>query len=112
MTHHLVNILRKEPSPHLDRLLCLIRCVHTFSPWVSWTSGLCVILSSHDLHATYLDIHAKARGYRKEAREANKKLLLKGKEMREVAAVEMNNFQDPQISSLWPLDMKGEVWDP
>ena len=67
---------------------------------------------SHDLHATYLDIHATAREYRKKAREYNKKLILKGKDPREVAPVEMNNFQDPQVSSLWPLDMKREVWDP
>ena len=92
MTQHLVAILRREPAGiPLERLLNLI---------------------SHDLHDTYLDIHSNAREYRRKAREWNKKRRLKGKEEREPAVVEMINFQDPQVSSLWPLDMTREIWDP
>lgn len=109
MTQHLVTILRKDPSPSLEKLLGLIRFVHV--PLLTCRASL-ILDASHELHETYLNIHSSARDYRKKAREVNKKLLSKGKEMREVAAVEMNNFQDPQVSSLWPLDMKNEVWDP
>ncbi|KAH6908541.1 hypothetical protein BKA70DRAFT_1280117 [Coprinopsis sp. MPI-PUGE-AT-0042] len=91
MTQHLVKILREDPTPTMGTLLGQI---------------------SHDLHTTYLDIHSRARDYRKKAREVNKVRMLKGKQMKDVMAVEMNNFQDPQVSSLWPLDMKREVWDP
>ncbi|KAH6908474.1 hypothetical protein BKA70DRAFT_271268 [Coprinopsis sp. MPI-PUGE-AT-0042] len=93
MTQHLIVILRlrEDPKPTMGTLLGQI---------------------SHDLHTTYLDIHSRARDYRKKAREVNRLRLLKGKQIEDVVAVETNNFQDPQVSSLWPLDMKREIWDP
>ncbi|KAJ2922977.1 hypothetical protein H1R20_g14131, partial [Candolleomyces eurysporus] len=67
---------------------------------------------SHDLHALYLDIHAKSRDYKKKARLANLKLLAKGRRARTPEQVEMDNFQNPQISSLYPLDMENQRWAP
>ncbi|KAH9478592.1 Metacaspase-1 [Psilocybe cubensis] len=79
MTQVLVNILRKDPHPTLADLMTLV---------------------SHDIHAFYVDLHDRAREYKKAVRIANEKMRKKGKKPREGDPVEMNNFQNPQVSIL------------
>ncbi|KAF6766126.1 caspase domain-containing protein [Ephemerocybe angulata] len=91
MTQSLVNNLRRDPHPSLHDLLMNI---------------------SHDLHGLYRDIHAKSRSYKKQARIANLARAAKGKLIRTPEPVEMDNFQNPQISSLYPLDTHAQRWAP
>lgn len=91
MTQALVNRLLENPSPCLHDLLMNI---------------------SHDLHDLYLGIHAHSRTYKKEARLANMKRTARGKNKKQVLPTEMDNFQNPQISSLYPLDTRTQRWSP
>jgi len=84
MTQALVQILRKDPHPSLHNLLTDV---------------------SHDLHTLYLTLHLKARAYRKRVQEVNRERKKNGKKPRKGHSVEMNNFQNPQLSSDRPLDM-------
>jgi len=61
--------------------------------------------SSHDLHRYYLRLHSMSRDYKKQVKERNAKMAAKGRSDRMVVPqdVEMDNFQDPQISSSRPL---------
>ncbi|TFK39197.1 caspase domain-containing protein [Crucibulum laeve] len=81
MTQALIRVLKKDPHPSLRDMLTSV---------------------SHDLHRFYLKMHGEARSLRKKARE-------KGRTADH--APEMNNFQDPQISSQLPLD-RNRRWDP
>ncbi|TFK18837.1 hypothetical protein FA15DRAFT_697885 [Coprinopsis marcescibilis] len=90
MTQALIKILRSDPHPSLKDLLKLI---------------------SHDLHDNYLSLHARARDYKKRARAYNLKRRAEGKPEKTTKEVEMDNFQDPQISSLYPLNMN-QSWSP
>jgi len=52
---------------------------------------------SHEIHAFYLDLHCKSREYKKRIRAKNEKEIKEGKVPTEGFAVEMNNFQNPQV---------------
>ncbi|KJA20433.1 hypothetical protein HYPSUDRAFT_43125 [Hypholoma sublateritium FD-334 SS-4] len=84
MTQALVRILSNEPHPTYQKLLTLV---------------------SHDIHAYYVDLHSRAREYRKMVQAINKTKMLLGKKAQLGDRVEMNNFQNPQLSSDRPLDM-------
>jgi metacaspase-1 len=90
MTQALVKILSKNPHPSLHSLLSLV---------------------SHDLHKIYLTLHFKAREYRKQIQDLNRERIKKGKKPRRGDSVEMNNFQNPTLSSDRPLDMS-RTWYP
>ncbi|KDR79908.1 hypothetical protein GALMADRAFT_222842 [Galerina marginata CBS 339.88] len=89
MTQGLVKILRQNPHPTLHNLLTLV---------------------SHDIHTFYIGLHARARDYRKKVRARNVEMARNGKQPREGVEVEMNNFQDPQLSSDRPLDLSRQFY--
>ncbi|KJA17753.1 hypothetical protein HYPSUDRAFT_1006337 [Hypholoma sublateritium FD-334 SS-4] len=79
MTQHLIKILKKNPNPTYKKLLTDV---------------------SHAIHGMYTGLHTKARAYKKDAaryKETHKEF--------EIHPAEMHNFQNPQISSHYPLDM-------
>ncbi|KAF5313830.1 hypothetical protein D9619_013017 [Psilocybe cf. subviscida] len=84
MTQSLVKILNETPHPRFDVLMTEI---------------------SHNIHRYYVDLHSRARAYRKLVRRLNSQKIKQGKKPREGDRVEMNNFQEPQLSSDRPLDM-------
>ncbi|KAF8905200.1 caspase domain-containing protein [Gymnopilus junonius] len=84
MTSVLVHILRKNPHPTLEDLMTDV---------------------SHQIHEFYLDLHDRSREYKKKVRAANDMMVRSGKMPKEGDEVEMNNFQNPQLSSDKPLDM-------
>ncbi|KAF4618638.1 hypothetical protein D9613_009839 [Agrocybe pediades] len=84
LTQSLVRILEKDPHLTFDDLMTLV---------------------SHDIHSYYVDLHSRARDYRKKVRLANNEKVKKGQKPRPGKEVEMNNFQNPQLSSERPLDM-------
>ncbi|KAJ3508179.1 hypothetical protein NLJ89_g5898 [Agrocybe chaxingu] len=90
MTQALVQLLRNDPHPTLHNLLTHV---------------------SHDLHRFYLNLHVKAREYRKMIEKRNEERKKKGKKPKLGDVVEMNNFQNPQLSSDRPLDMS-RTWYP
>ncbi|KAF8815603.1 hypothetical protein BYT27DRAFT_7333839 [Phlegmacium glaucopus] len=61
---------------------------------------------SHELHTLYLVLHQDARQYKQDFRETNGRRQEKGKPLLRRRTVEMDNFQDPQVSSHRPLVMK------
>ncbi|PPQ88789.1 hypothetical protein CVT25_010475 [Psilocybe cyanescens] len=93
MTQVLVKILSKQRG--LCRLigrwlmLCLGQDPHP-------TLEELMTLVSHDIHAFYVDLHTRAREYRKQVKIANEKKRKKGKQPKQGDTVEMNNFQNPQ----------------
>ncbi|KJA28591.1 hypothetical protein HYPSUDRAFT_716158 [Hypholoma sublateritium FD-334 SS-4] len=86
LTQYLVSNLMRNPRPTLRNLLTSV---------------------SHDIHGYYVsDLHGNARSYKK---SVEKKGLRNDTPMASV--VEMHNFQNPQLSSFLPLDMK-QCFDP
>jgi len=83
MTQVLIKVLKNDPNPSLKDLLTLV---------------------SHDIHSFYLSLHDSAKTYKEQMKIYNSKRRA-GKEPKKVRSVEMDNFQDPQISSPQPLDM-------
>ncbi|KAF8959333.1 caspase domain-containing protein [Flammula alnicola] len=84
MTQALVKILNNNAHPTFHDLLTLV---------------------SHDIHSFYVDLHSRAREYKKKVQAANRAKIKMGKKIKEGDLVEMNNFQNPQLSSDRPLDM-------
>ncbi|KAF8156145.1 hypothetical protein BJ912DRAFT_1012905 [Pholiota molesta] len=60
---------------------------------------------SHEIHKFYVDLHTRAKTYKKTVQAVNKAKMLMGKKIRPGDPVEMNNFQNPQLSTDRPLDM-------
>jgi len=60
-------------------------------------------LNSHELHKLYLQLHDASRIYRDNVRNINSQRIKKGKTPRRAQTVEMDNFQNPQLSSVTPL---------
>lgn len=89
MTQALIALLKKDPNPSLRDLLTNV---------------------SHDLHRYYLRLHTMSRDYKKQVKAKNAKLAAKGRSVMVPQEVEMDNFQDPQISSSRPLEM-GRLWE-
>lgn len=90
MTKALINILSANPHPTLRDLLSQV---------------------AHALHRLYLGLHEHAREYRKQLKEVNRKRAAKGLLPLSPEKPEMDNFQDPQMSSHQPLDRQA-IWDP
>ncbi|GLB42506.1 putative to MEROPS cysteine peptidase family C14 [Lyophyllum shimeji] len=93
MTQALIDILKSDPHPKLISLMANI---------------------SHQLHGFYLKLHSHARNHRKQIREINKRRVAKGRPPLRVptdSLPEMNNFQDPQMSSHRPVP-RDAIWDP
>ncbi|KAF8069274.1 caspase domain-containing protein [Lyophyllum atratum] len=93
MTKALVDILKSDPHPTLTNLMTNI---------------------SHELHKFYLRLHGHARIHRKQVRETNKRRAARGLpplRMPTDSQPEMNNFQDPQMSSHRPIP-RDAIWDP
>jgi hypothetical protein len=84
MTQALVKLLNETPNPRFDELMTAI---------------------SHDIHRYYVDLHSRAREYRKLIQRLNSQKIKQGKKPRAGDRVEMNNFQELQLSSDRPLDM-------
>jgi len=83
MTQALIKVLKNDPNPSLKDLLTLV---------------------SHDMHSFYLSLHESARKYKEEMKIYNSRRRA-GRAPQKALSVEMDNFQDPQISSPQPLDM-------
>ncbi|KAF8913510.1 caspase domain-containing protein [Mucidula mucida] len=66
-----------------------------------------ILRVSHELHKCSLVAHDAAKQYSKEVREYRKR---GGKGP--TVPVDMNNFQDPQLSSLRPLNLEKTCWNP
>ncbi|KAG6811515.1 hypothetical protein H0H92_007069 [Tricholoma furcatifolium] len=66
---------------------------------------------SHKLHGFYLRLHGGARAHRKKIREVNKLRVAKGLRPRPIPAdpPEMDNFQDPQLSSHRPVKLSSYI---
>ncbi|KAF9460212.1 caspase domain-containing protein [Collybia nuda] len=92
MTQVLVNILKNDPNPRLVDMLMSV---------------------SHELHSFYLRLHGHAREYRKNLKELNRRRAARNLPPITIHTTppEMHNFQDPQLSSLRPLDRNAK-WDP
>jgi len=91
MTKALVKTLRKDPHPTMAELMKSL---------------------SHDLHKFYVHFHPASREYRKQVRRINKKRIAKGLKPQTLdTPPEMDNFQDPQLSSPVPIP-PGTNWDP
>ncbi|KAF9025000.1 hypothetical protein BDZ89DRAFT_1040794 [Hymenopellis radicata] len=86
MTIALVKILRENPNPSLKDLM------------------LCV---SHERHKSAIDVHDEAKKYKKAMQE----YWRRGGEKPGVQT-EVNNFQDPQLSSHQPLNLEKTTWNP
>ncbi|KAF9028879.1 hypothetical protein BDZ89DRAFT_1065775 [Hymenopellis radicata] len=86
MTTALVKILQENPHPFLKDLM--LRIVH-------------------EVHKYYVKLHDEAKKYRKEHAAYWKR---GGIEPR--APSNMDNFQDPQLSSLLPLNFNEARWNP
>lgn len=84
MTEALIKVLRMDPQSSLKDILAFI---------------------SHELHDFYVNLHDESRVYKNNINAANIKRQRKGKRPWQCRTVEMNNFQNPQISSHRPLDM-------
>ena len=67
---------------------------------------------SHELHACDLDMHQRARKYKKDFRDFDARRRIRGQSPRKRKAVEMDNFQDPQACqySLLPLPKILNQW--
>ncbi|KXN82303.1 Metacaspase-1 [Leucoagaricus sp. SymC.cos] len=61
---------------------------------------------SHELHHSYIQLHDDARAYKKDYNDRVAKAIRNNRPVRERQEVEMDNFQDPQLSSLVPLNME------
>ncbi|KAF9475281.1 hypothetical protein BDN70DRAFT_883915 [Pholiota conissans] len=84
MTQVLVRLLMKNPHPTYQDLMTLV---------------------SHEIHAFYVDLHSRAKMYKKKVQVVNKAKMLIGKKIRPGDPVEMDNFQNPQLSTDRPMDM-------
>ncbi|KAF8959336.1 caspase domain-containing protein [Flammula alnicola] len=90
MTQHLIRLLTKEPNPTLHDLLTVV---------------------SHEIHAFYVDLHERARMYKKKINDVNRRKEDLGEIPLPAEFVEMHNFQDPQrqntfqLSTHNPIDM-------
>ncbi|KAF9025008.1 hypothetical protein BDZ89DRAFT_1068647 [Hymenopellis radicata] len=85
MTIALVKILRENPNPLLkDLMLCI----------------------SHELHKSAINLHDGAKKYKKSMKEYPRR----GGEQPAVST-DMNNFQDPQLSSHQPLVRLNTTYD-
>ncbi|KAF8955243.1 caspase domain-containing protein [Flammula alnicola] len=82
MTQHLIRLLTKEPNPTLHDLLTVV---------------------SHEIHAFYVDLHERARMYKKKINDVNRRKEDLGEIPLPVELVEMHNFQDPQLSTHNPI---------
>ncbi|KIM40751.1 hypothetical protein M413DRAFT_167260 [Hebeloma cylindrosporum] len=89
MSQILVKLLTSNPHPTYQDLMTLV---------------------SHEIHAFYLDLHSKSRDYKKRIRAKNAKEIEQGRKPTQGLAVEMNNFQNPQLSSDRPLDMSRKFY--
>ncbi|KAF8196145.1 peptidase C14, caspase domain-containing protein [Pholiota molesta] len=88
MTQYLVQNLNAKSKPTLHNLMTSI---------------------SHDIHLYYVnDLHQKARAYKK---KVNARCNGQRSEDAMALVVEMHNFQNPQLSSLLPMNME-QVFDP
>jgi metacaspase-1 len=90
MTQMLVEILKKDPNPTLKDLMVTV---------------------SHKLHNAAMSAHAQTKMYKKKmvrhrARNPGKRKRTLG----DTYGLNMNEFQDPQLSSTKPLDM-GKRWN-
>lgn len=88
MTQALIKLLEEDPNPSFHKLLKRI---------------------SHDLHRSYLRRHDEARAYKEKWRIRAEKAMRCNQPVRERMEVEMDNFQDPQLSSLYPLNMEDRL---
>jgi len=88
MTQALIRLLNEDPEPSFKKLLTRV---------------------SHDLHRSYVKLHYQAREYKKQYHTYAEKARKNNRPMREPQEVEMNNFQDPQLSSLYPLNMDDKL---
>ncbi|KAK7447389.1 hypothetical protein VKT23_014099 [Stygiomarasmius scandens] len=86
MTQFLVRQLRKQTHPSLAHLMAGI---------------------SHDLHKSAVDMHRQTKAYKKSWVDyRKKKKLAKPRTASDTHGLEMNNFQNPELSSRKPLDMR------
>jgi len=91
MTKALIKVLKDDPHPNLRDLMTRI---------------------AHELHTFHLGLHRHARAYRKKLKEVNLKRAAKHLPLIiPPDKPEMDNFQDPQLSSHQPL-AKNARWDP
>lgn len=61
-------------------------------------------MRSHDIHRYYVDLHSRAREYRKLIQRLNSQKIKQGKKPRAGDRVEMNNFQELQVCDIRRLD--------
>jgi hypothetical protein len=78
-----------------------IRCADTLA--LIEATLLIVWIFSHDIHRYYVDLHSRARAYRKLVQRLNSQKIKQGKKPRAGDRVEMNNFQEPQVRHIRPL---------
>lgn len=91
MTKALIKTLRNDPHPTMAEL---IRSV------------------SDELHKFYVRFHPASRDYRKRVRRINAKRKARGLPPQTLdTPPEMDNFQDPQLSSPAPIPL-GTIWNP
>ncbi|TFK70745.1 hypothetical protein BDN72DRAFT_522002 [Pluteus cervinus] len=88
MTQTLVDILNNNPHPTLEDVMLRV---------------------GHAIHLMYCRLHKKSRRYKQHIKEQNLEREKNGLPPVEELLVEMDNFQDPQLSSLKPLDMKSHL---
>ncbi|KAF8903597.1 peptidase C14, caspase domain-containing protein [Mucidula mucida] len=86
MTTALVQILKENPNPSLKDLMLRV---------------------SHELHKSAINVHDGAKKYKKNMKEYRRR---GGKQP--AVPTDMDNFQDPQLSSHQPLNLEKNIWNP
>ncbi|THU97825.1 peptidase C14 [Dendrothele bispora CBS 962.96] len=91
MTQFLVEQLRKQSHPSFAQLMTTL---------------------SHDIHKAAVGMHQQTKGYKREMKLWRKeKNKAKSRSTSDTNGLEMTNFQNPELSSRKPLDMKTR-WNP
>ena len=58
-------------------------------------------MNSHEMHSFYMELHDMSRNYKGKVKHFNILRQKQGKTPLERQTVEMDNFQDPQVNTLW-----------
>ncbi|PBK79241.1 hypothetical protein ARMGADRAFT_1021622, partial [Armillaria gallica] len=83
----LIEILKNDPHPSLKDLMTNV---------------------SHEVHKASLNMHSRIKTYKKDLKEWHRRSCTEAAvSVSDTVALEMTNFQDPQLSSHKPLNMNG-----
>ena len=95
----LINAVRKRPAFKFETRLDLHQVTpHLLFFFFLFLTMSLLILNSHELHDFYISLHNQSRAYKYKVNKINFKRQKKGMGPCERQAVEMDNFQNPQVN--------------